>query len=462
MLYFENRSRDTSDAYLAEGLTEDIITRLGQVDRLAIQSSNSVRRFRGRAYEDLPAVGRALGVGNLVTGSVRRFDRHLRVTVELARAASGVHLWGDSYDRPDTDLFAIEEEIAGAVATAITGRLLASERTALTARPAVSGGAYDHFLRGNHFLAQRTAAAMGKAVDEYEAAIKAEPGFVEGYAGLAEAYALFLEWGWVRPGVPAESVLARGTAAAERALQLGPTSSNAWLAECYITSFSHPLDYADVLAAGRRAVTLDPRNAEAQHTYGTRLIEAGRDSEAVEAYQRALAIDPLRPITLALVGRREMMAHRFAAARRWVDSALAADPGFAPGYAFRARLFLLLGDAASARHDAETTDHLSTADPIQGATVMAMVLAREGDTSAARARLAGVLQARESSALLSARDGTWLASALISAGDTLRALDLLDRLKPSYKVWNLLRFPELDPIRGNPRFQRLVEESRPR
>lgn len=461
VLYFENRSPDTSDAYLAEGLTEDIITRLGQVDRLVVQSSNSVRRFRGRGSDDLPALGRALGVDHLVTGSLRRFDRKLRVTVELVRSTSGVHLWGDSYDRPDTDLLAIEEEISNAVTTAIVGRLLPEERTAVASRPVTSGRAYDHYLRGNYFLAKRAAAATRQAVEEYETAVRLEPKFAEAHARLAQAYWIFFSWGWDRPGVPAESMLALGRGAAELALKLQPNASEAWMAFADISQFSHPLDYREVLRAAERAVTLDPRNAEAWHTYGGALVEAGRDSDAAAALQRALALDPIRPITLLILGRMEMMARRYEAAQRWVDSALVADPGFSPAYVFRSRLRLLLGDTASARRDAETADHLSGADPLQGGTVMAMVMAREGDTTGARARLRSVLQTRAPQAPFSSRDGTWLAAAFVAAGDTLTALDVVERMTPSFKSWYLLHFPELDPIRANPRFRRFVAASRP-
>lgn len=460
MLYFANRSADTSDAYLAEGLTEDIITRLGKVDRLAVQSSNSVRRFRA-SEEDEAQVGRKLGVANLVTGSVRRFRSTLHVNVELVRVADGLHRWGDAFDRPDSDLLAIEQDIASAVATAIAGQLLPGERTALAAGPTARADAQDHLLRGNHFFAQRTAAALIKAVDEYETAARLDPGSAQALAHVAEAYGMFFEWGWTRPGVSPESLLARGVAAAERALQLGPNSSDAWVAQGYISSFSHPLDYAITLRALEHATALDPRNAEAHHMYGARLEEVGRDSESVLAFQHALEIDPLRPITLTLLGRIDMLARRYTAAQHWVDSALVADPGFGVGYAFRARLHLLQGDTASARHDAETADRLSASDPLQGATVMAMVQAREGDTLTARGRLTRLPQARDAAAPLLARDGTWLAVAFVSVGDSLQALAVLDRMKPSLRVWNLLHWPELDPIRANPRFQRLVRESQP-
>ena len=121
VLYFDNLSADTADAYLAEGLTEELIARLGQLPRLAVKSRAAVQRFRQSGADPL-AAARALRVARLVTGSVRRGGNRLRVTVELVRASDGEHVWGDLYDRRDADLLAVEEDITRAVAAAIGGR----------------------------------------------------------------------------------------------------------------------------------------------------------------------------------------------------------------------------------------------------------------------------------------------------------------------------------------------------
>jgi len=149
VLYFENRSRDSADAYLAEGLTEAIITQLGDLPRLRVKSRFLVRRYQGGVGQaDPAAIGRALGVTYLVTGSVQRAGHRVRVTAELARAASGDRVWGQQYDRGDGDVFAIQEDIARGVATGVAGRLLPAEAAVLATRPTRSNEAYDHMLRG--------------------------------------------------------------------------------------------------------------------------------------------------------------------------------------------------------------------------------------------------------------------------------------------------------------------------
>ena len=149
MLYFDNLSRDTADAYLADGFTEELIVRLGRIDRITLASRTAVRRYRGRSIDDPQTLGRTLGVTYLVNGSVRRSASRLRVTVELVRASTGLRIWGDQYDRMDADLLAVQAEVAEAVATPIAGRLAPGERASLGARPTQSPAAFDRFLRGN-------------------------------------------------------------------------------------------------------------------------------------------------------------------------------------------------------------------------------------------------------------------------------------------------------------------------
>src|SRR2546425_716448 len=211
VLYFE--SPDSADAYLADGLTEAIITRLGRVERFTVKSRNAVRRFRGTSTDDPAALGRALGVTYLVSGSVRRTgQRGLHVSVELARAATGVHVWGAQYDRGDRALQAVEAEAARAVATALGGALAPAEQTALAPRSTPDPGAYDHFLRGNYELAQRTPRAVGRAIQEYQTAARLDPGYTPALARVALGYALFLDWGWPYAGLAPDGVLGRGEA----------------------------------------------------------------------------------------------------------------------------------------------------------------------------------------------------------------------------------------------------------
>ncbi len=460
VLYFDNLSRDTADAYVADGLTEEIILRLGQIERLAVKSRNAVQRFRGRAAEDPAVLGRTLGVAHLVSGSVRRSGPRLRVTVELVRAAGGDRLWGDAFDRSESDLLAIEEDIARAVATGVAGRLLPAEWAALAMRPTRSAEAYDHFIRGNYYLGQRTARAVARSVEEYRGAVQLDPTFSRALARIAYSYALFLDWGWDYPGVPPESLLARGFAASDRALRLDSTDSDSWMARAYLLGQRNTKTLASVTEAFERAIALDPRNAEAHHQYGSILVSLGRDSAAAAAYLRALELEPERPITLLQLGGLRAMERRYDESLQWLDSALQVDPGFVYGYAARALHRLEAGQTMQARGDAEVAVRLGAGYPGQAA--LATVEAREGDIVRARTRIDSLLRGPVDSLHPDATEGLFLSWALVALNERERAIDLLERVRPrGWGLWYYLRLHGLDPLREHPRFQRLVEDARP-
>jgi tetratricopeptide (TPR) repeat protein len=428
-----------------------------------VKSRTAVERYRMSA-DDPAVLGRALGVAYLVNGSVRRAGQRLRVTVELVRAATGAGVWGDQYDRGDADLLATEEDIALAVARAVAGQLLPQEKALLAARPTRHPEAYDHLLRGNYELARRTPRAAARAIDEYQAAVRLDPGFTRALARISYAYALFLDIGWRYPGLAPESLLTRGLAAVERALEQDSTTSDAWMARGYLLSFRYPHTFDGVRSAFDRAIALDPGNAEAHHQYGGVLRFLGDDSGAVRENRRALDIEPERPVTMIHLASISVVGHQYAEARRWMDSALAVDPGFRPGYSWRALIRVLSGDREGARSDAETAVRLGPDNQLWGAFEPPLVQAeaQAGDTASARARLDRLLAEIADPNRLTVNEGWLLGTALVALGEHERALELLERVRPrGGMLWFRLRWPAFDALRAHPRFQRLVEESRP-
>jgi len=461
VLYFE--TPDTATAYVADGLTEAIITSLGRIERLSVKSRNAVRRFRG-AVDDPATLGRALGVAYLVSGSVGRPGRGQSpgVTVELLRASDGMHVWGGQYESRDTALQLIPEAVARAVATTITGALRPVERTALASRPPRDPAAYDRFLRANYQLAQRTPRAVRHAIDQYESAVRLDPGFTPALARVAIGYGLFLDWGWEFPGLSPEAVLARGFDAADRALRQDSASADAWMASGFLLSFRNPRTFAGVREALLRAIGLDQRNAEAHHQYGMALLWLGRDSAAAVMYHRALALEPERPITLFNLGRVAARQTRYAEARRWADSALAIDPGADYAYVLRAVSQFRLGNPAEARADAETAARLRAGFRVPGEAVLALVELQAADTLAARTRIARLEREIRSAGRPTITDAAWVGRALVALGESDRALELLERVRPrGARLWFYLLAPEFDAIRSNARFGKLLAESAP-
>jgi len=465
VLDFLNESRDTTDAYLADGFTDEITSRLGQIGRLVVTSRTAVRRLPDAATLSPEALGRRLNVTYLVNGSVRRGIGRVRVSVELLRAGTGVTVWSNQYDRPSGDLLAIEEDLATAVARAIAGQLLPAEQATLAARPTGDAEAYDHFLRGNYDLAQRTGPTTQRAIAEYQAATALDPGFVRARARAAYAYGLYMDWGWPYPGVSRDSLLARGLREADLVLQQDSSLSDGWMARAYIVGHRDPRAFTGAAAAFERAIALDPRNAEAYHQYAWMLMLLGQDSAAISMYRRSLALDPLRAITLDELSLLYFARGQYADALNLEDSAFVADPQSFWVLADRAHTKLRLGDLAGARDDAQAAQRLGPAGfTYWGEAAGAIVAARYGDTAAAREaarRMEAAIAEPGRPTVLEAR---WIGGALAAAGSLDEAVTFLQEVPTEQRgamLWFFLRFPEFDSLRTDPRFRRLVDEVRP-
>ncbi len=439
-MYFDNLSPDTADAYLADGLTEEITSRLGDLPRLQIKrpGRDAVRRLRDTVPDYLVALGRILRVRYLVEGSVRRSGQRIRVSARLLGAGDGFRIWSADFDRATSDLLVLQEEIARRVATSIAGSLTPSDRAHLTVRPTGNSEAYEHFLRGNYLLGQRTPVSVARAIEEYRAAIRSDPTFGRALGRGAYAYAMYLQWQWDYPGVPADSLLALGLRAVRDGLALDSTVSDTWMALGYLRQIENPRTYTGVRAAYERAIALDRTNAEALHQYGSALAQLGQDSLAIEAMQQALAVEPQRSVTGLELGYIAYLNERYADALRWADSSLAMDPSFFLAYQIRAFIRLALGDTAGARHDVTTAIQLGNVDWSHG--LLAVIDAARGDTSSSRDRIAWLRSTVKPGEGPGVAVGIALAEALFAVGDTSGAFEALEQTQPrGGYLWYALR-----------------------
>ena len=457
VLYFDNYSSDSGDAYLAEGLTEEIIARLGDVARLTVKSRYAVRRYKGNdAASDPATLGRMLGVAYLVTGSVQRAGNRLRVRAELARASTGDRRWGQAYERGDGDVFAIMSDIAQNVVAGVAGSLLPSERAALRARPTANRGAYDHLLKGDVLLAQRTPVLVRQAIAEYEAATKLDPALLQAWAKMSVAYGVLVQRGWTPDGRPPDDSLSRRSVdAAARALALDSLSSDAWMAAGYAAMVRDPLAWTGAEAGFRRAVALNPRNAEAWHQLGDLLGVAGRRSEAVAAYRAAIAAEPDRPVTVLSLAAGASPREGIAAC----DSVLADDPASPNAYIIRALDRLRLGDTAGARADRASLERTIPLGEEFGARAQAaLVTFAIGDTADASRRAHAILADLPASGAVHPRIAGLVAGVLYDVGDREAALALLERSPRGIALWQSRR---LASWLADPRIGPIFDASRP-
>jgi TolB-like protein/DNA-binding SARP family transcriptional activator len=294
VLPFLNMSADPENTYFSDGLTEQIISALSHIDGLQVAARTSSFALRdGRL--NVRAIGDTLGVTAVLEGSVRTDGSQLRITAQLIDAATGYHLWSDVYDREIEDVFAVQDEIADAIAVALKLRL-AGSGTAVGSPPVVDLAAYDLYLRGLFMRNSLTADALRQAIDYFDRAIARQPDFALAYAAKASVVAPLVLFGHA----PLEEGLAEYRMLTARALELEPTMGEAYVALGILKLF-FDWDWAAAEQALRRAIELNPNDPHAYHHLGNYLRVMGRMDEAVVARSRAVELDPLNARSVILL-----------------------------------------------------------------------------------------------------------------------------------------------------------------
>jgi adenylate cyclase len=297
VLPFANISPDPQDAYLADGITEELIFTLSKIRELKVISKTSVMRYRD-ANESVREIGTELGVRAVIEGSVRKAGRMIRTTVQLIDVETQEHLWSEAYDSELDDLFAVQREIAEQVAAALRLRLLPSECERIAEPPTRSREAHTKYLRGRYAWSQWSEAALLNAVDYFQQAIELDPDFALAYTGLADTYSLMAMLEHLAP----ETAYPKAAEAARRALELDDRLAEAYSSLAMIKFvFSKDLEGAE--ADLLRAIDLNPNCAEAHQWYALVLGATDREEEA--ARERALAeeLDPLALVFNLAIGQ---------------------------------------------------------------------------------------------------------------------------------------------------------------
>ena len=315
---------DASQTYFADGLTEDLISRLGQTKGLRVLGRSATRDYRGRSPRD---VAKDLGAGVVLTGSVRPAGETVLVSLELIDPSDGTAIWTSQYTRDIKDIFAVQEQVAEQVALALRLRLQPTAASARAASRLVDPRAYDAYLRGRQAAAARR---LPEAQRFYEEAMRQDEGLAEAHAGLAEV--LHLAPGFGAPDDPARD--ARLRRAAERAYELDPDSPQANLAAGLASE-----RLTDALGYLKRAIALDPSYSEGYHQIGDQIADFD-PARAMAFYRRALALDPLMSVNRSDIVGIQSALGRFDEAQRELDAA--PGPGDA-GWKMPRRLTVLLG-----------------------------------------------------------------------------------------------------------------------
>ena len=326
VLPLENLSRDPEQDYFADGMTDALIAELGQIGSLRVISRTSVMQYKG-VKRPLPQIARELNVDALVEGSVLRSGDRVRITAQLIGAVPERHLWARNYERDLRDVLSLQSEVARAIADEVKANVGPDVQARLARARPVNPEAYRHYLIGRFLWNKRTEEGFKQAINDFQRAIEIDPAYPPAYAGLADAYNLLGDWGYLPP----RDAYPKGKAAARKALQIDEASAEAHTSLAY-AYFEYDWDWAACEKEFKRAIELNPNYATAHHWYSEYLSAMRRHAEALAEAQRSQELDPLSPIISDSLATRYLFTRQYDEAIRRFRETVSLFPEFAVAY----------------------------------------------------------------------------------------------------------------------------------
>ena len=439
VLPFVNLSGDPSQDYFSDGLTEELLNSLAEIEGLQVAARTS--SFSFKEHPDIATVAHKLNVGAVLEGSVRRSAHTVRVTAQLINAITGFHLWSKTYDRDLGDVLKLQTEIATAVASSLKITLLGDLGAKIELGGTRNPAAFDAYLRGLRQMRSTANAEEARLpMGTFAEAIRLDPDYALAFASRSLALSFYA--GYFAETAEQHDVLANARADAERAIALAPALGEAHLALALFLFTS--LDFARADGEYERALALAPGNAQVLYEFARRAARAGRSGPALAAAQRSVALDPLNVRHHVGLGDALFYAHRYNEAIAAYTEAIAVDPAPPEAYARRGWSYYLLGNLKLAQSSCQVK-----LDYYQSLVCLAMTLDKLGRHDEAAAVLPKLQQM--------GGDGYAYQFAQIHAqwGNQGKALDWLDtavRVRDT-GLTALKTDPLLDPVRQEPRFQ---------
>ena len=451
VLPFENLSPDPDNAYFADGMQDEILARLSKIADLKVISRTSTEKYKS-APDNLREIAKQLGVGNVLEGSVQRSGDSVRVNVQLINALNDAHLWGDIYERKLTDIFAVESDIAKTIADTLQVKLTGAEKEMIAAEPTSDLTAYDLYLKGRLLWSKRGGENLRQAIAFYEQAIALDPNYALAYAGLAEAYVLLP---FYTATAPLEA-FPKGKAAALKALQLNDRLAEAHTALAYLL-YLGDMDMAGSTAEFERAIALNPNYATAHQWYQNGTTTAfGRFDQAIAEGKRAIELDPLSPVINTDLGYTLINARRYDEAIVQLRKTLEIDPTFYYAHYTLGMALQLKGDLPNAIAEYTKAQRL-TDNNLLARVLLAVTKAQSGDKNAAVQMLAE-LEELSRNRYVSAYSRALLYLSLKNPEEAIRWLEKGITNHEGRPLTWIKVDPLLDPLRGDPRFEALVQK----
>jgi eukaryotic-like serine/threonine-protein kinase len=449
VLPFENLSEEKSSAYFADGIQDEILTRLSKIADLKVISRTSTQRYKDTSQSP-SQIAHQLGVANLLEGSVQRTNDQVRVNVQLITAANDTHLWAETYDRKLTDIFVVESDIATTIAKTLQARLTGAEKEAIAKRPTANRDVYELYLKGRFFWNKRTAADLRKAIEYFNQALDKDPGYAPAYAGLSDAYLILSQYG---AASPADS-FPQAIVAAKKAIELDDTLAEAHTSLACSLAY-YDFDFGQSVKEFERAIQLNPNYATAHHWLSNGVLSAlGQFERAIAEGKRAVELDPLSLVINTDLGQDFFYARRYDEAIVHLRKTIEMDPRFYFAHWVLGTTLQLKGQLSEAV--AEYNKAVELNDDPSVLALLGQAYARAGQRDEAQKILVH-LNEEAKSRYVQAYSFVLMYLAL---GDKERAIDEMERAyrERDANVAQIRTDPMLDDLRGNPRFEVLVNQ----
>ncbi len=445
VLPFQDLSGNSEQDYLADSMTDALITNLGQISGLRVISRTSATTYRNTG-KTVPQIARELNVDGVVEGTIHRSAGRVRVNLKLIQASADRTLWAQSYERDVQNVFELQHDIARTLVSRTGVTLTARESARLAETTRVNPRVYAAYLKGRYFWSRRSEPDMRQAIVHFEEALRDDPGYAPAYAGLADSYALYGSYGWSLAG---GNPWPRALAAAEKALELDESLADAHTSRARV-ALNYELAWENAGRGYRRALELNPGYANAHHWYGYYLMLSGRLKEGEAEMRRALELDPLSPIINANIGMCFYVARQYDAAIAHWRKALEMHRNYRLLHDYITAAYVGKGMYDEAAAELQKGIALSGAGTWEMA-MLAHIYGRMGRMQEARSLLSELLSRGEASAY-------FIALAYVGVGDEDNAFKWLDKtLQERWGPFNELNAdPMFDPLRGDPRFSVLL------
>lgn len=327
VLPFINETADANTEYLSDGISESIINSLSQLPKLRVMARGTVFRYKGQAI-DLQNVGRDLGVRAVLTGRIAQLGDRLIINTELLDVVDGAQVWGERYNRKLTDIFEVQEEIAGEISEKLRLRLTSADRKRINKRYTENFEAYQLYLKGRYYwLNTRTEEGIERSIEYFNRAIEVDPSYALAYTGLSDSYVVL----GISYIVPSIDILPKAKAAAIEALAIDDTLAEAHASLSIIKLFIE-WDWTSYERESKRAIGLNPNYATAYYEYAQYLMAMGRFDEAIQEARRARELDPLALDINTIVGWSYYFARNYEEAIKQYRKVIEIDPEYSQAH----------------------------------------------------------------------------------------------------------------------------------